>query len=59
MYHIWYMTIRPEVEKETYDEIMAIAKKNSIIKVSDFESALIILLSIFRKKQKEKSVFHE
>ena len=46
------MGIRPDITKETYDEVMDIAKSNSIIQVSDFESALIILLSLWRKTRK-------
>lgn len=43
------MGIRPDITKETYDEVMEIAEKNSIIKIQDFESALTILLSLIRK----------
>ncbi len=46
------MEIRPVIQKETYDQIMDIAKSNSIIKVDDFESALTILLSLWRKGRK-------
>ena len=47
------MGIRPEITKETYDEVMQIAEKNSIIKISDFESAITILLSLIRKGVKK------
>lgn len=44
------MGIRPEVTRETYDEVMELARKNSIIQFNDFESALIILTSLVRAK---------
>ena len=48
------MEIRPVIQKETYDQVMDIAKNNSIIKVDNFESALTILLSLWKKTRNTK-----
>lgn len=47
------MGIRPAITNETYDEVMEFARKNSIIQIKDFESALTILLSVIRKGVKK------